>query len=43
MGKIDPPTIEGVLGYMGLGKVSDMGDDSMGYSWVDTYKQQAAE
>lgn len=43
MGKIDPPTIEGVLAYMGLGKVSDPADDSMGYSWVDTYKQQAAE
>lgn len=42
-GKIQPPTPEGFLEYMGIGIVSPGGDDAHGYSWAreHTYRHAA--
>lgn len=37
-GKINPPDLGGVLQYMGLGVVSEGGDDAHGYSWIEKYQ-----
>lgn len=36
-GDIQPADLNGTLQYMGLGVVSDGGDDAHGYSWVNRY------
>jgi toluene monooxygenase system protein A len=35
-GEIDPPTVEGILGWMGL-TPETMGDDAYGYRWAKEY------
>ena len=42
-GEIDPPTLDNVLTYMGIGVVSEGGHDGHDYSWVDGFRTQAAE
>ena len=42
-GVIDPPTLDQVLIYMGIGVVSNGGRDGYNYSWVNGYRKQAAE
>ncbi len=39
-GEIQPADLGGVLQYMGLGVVSDGGDDAHDYAWVDSYRKQ---
>ena len=39
-GLIDPPSLEGVLNYMGIGVVSQGGDDAHQYKWVEQYRDQ---
>jgi toluene monooxygenase system protein A len=39
-GLIDPPSLEGVLNYMGIGVVSQGGDDAHQYEWVEHYRDQ---
>jgi toluene monooxygenase system protein A len=36
-GEIQPPTVEGILGYMGL-TPETMGDDAYKYAWADEYR-----
>lgn len=42
-GEIDPPTLDNVLTYMGIGVVSEGGKDGADYRWVDGFRAQAAE
>ena len=42
-GEIDPPTLENVLKYMGIGVVSEGGRDGYDYRWIDGFRAQAAE
>ena len=42
-GEIDPPTLDNVLIYMGIGVVSEGGHDGHDYRWVDDFRVQAAE
>jgi toluene monooxygenase system protein A len=37
-GEIQPPTVEGILGYMGL-TPETMGDDAYNYSWAEEYRK----
>lgn len=39
-GRIDPPTEENVLNYMGINVVSEGGHDAYGYEWVEAYRGQ---
>ena len=38
-GQIEPPTLEGVLAYMGIGVLSPGGGDAHDYAWVDAYRE----
>jgi toluene monooxygenase system protein A len=42
-GEINPPTLDNVLTYMGIGVVSEGGRDGHNYSWIDGFRAQAAE
>src|SRR3712207_4177299 len=42
-GKINPPDLGGVLQYMGLGVVSDGGDDAHNYAWIEKYTGTGTE
>jgi len=42
-GEIDPPTLDNVLTYMGIGVVSEGGRDGHDYRWIDGFRAQAAE
>ncbi len=37
-GLIQPMDLQGALAYMGLAP-GEIGDDALGYSWIDAYKQ----
>lgn len=41
-GEIDPPTVEGILNYMGL-TPDVMGDDAYKYSWAEEYREPALQ
>ena len=42
-GEIDPPTLDNVLKYMGIGVISEGGRDGHDYGWVEGFRAQAAE
>ena len=42
-GEIDPPTLENVLTYMGIGVISEGGRDGHDYRWIEGFRAQAAE
>ncbi|MCC3314950.1 YHS domain-containing protein [Nocardia africana] len=42
-GEIQPANLDGVLEYMGLGVVSEGGEDAHNYAWVDRYRDSLVQ